>query len=125
MTTPHFDNAYEQGPTAPYVDWVAGGNFDGYIIKKSMTFYESNNQVAVQWTVLDQSRYDGSAANTELFGTFEYTGKDTITVKYGALELRGKILGDQKEYIVFSVFCPVERIGQTEVYALKKTHAQL
>jgi hypothetical protein len=34
MTKPDFDIEYEEGATAPFVDWVAGGNFNGYIHKK-------------------------------------------------------------------------------------------
>ncbi len=115
MTKPHFDIEYEEGATAPFVDWVAGGNFDGYIQKKSIKFIELNNQVILKSTILDQSRYDGEAANSEIFGKFEYTDKDTITIKYGETEMRGKILGDKKEFIVFEIFS----LKCKEVYKLK------
>ena len=119
MTKPHFDTEYEEGATAPFVDWVAGGNFDGYLLKKSMKFTESNNQVLIKHTVLDQSRYDGIATNSEILGEFEYTDKDTITVKYQEVKMRGKILGDQNEYIVFSVSHPLIDKPTKEVYQLK------
>jgi hypothetical protein len=119
MTKPHFDIEYETGATAPYVDWVAGGNFDGYIHKKSIRFIESGNQVIVKSIILDKSRFDGDANNSEIFGEFEYTGKDTITIKYGEIEMRGKILGDKKEYIVFDLFSPLMDINFNEVYQLK------
>jgi hypothetical protein len=115
MTKPHFDLEYEEGPTAPFVDWVAGGNFDGYIQKKTLNFIESNNQVLLEVTILDQSRFDGQASNSEILGKFEYTDKDTITIKYADIEMRGKILGDKREFIVFEIF------GQNikEVYKLR------
>ena len=116
MTKPHFDKEYEEGATAPFVDWVAGGNFDGYIHKKSIKFIETNNQVIIKHTVLDQSSYDGNATNSETVGKFEYTDKDTITEKF---EMRGKILGSQNEYIVFSVSHPLMDNGVREVYQLK------
>ena len=116
MTNPHFDKEYEQGATAPYVDWVAGGNFDGYIQKKSIIFIEAKNQVIIKNTVIDQSRYDGNAINSEMSGVFKYTDKDTITVTFDKFEMRGKILG---EYIVFSVLKPSMNIKITEVYQLK------
>lgn len=103
VTKPHFETEYKQGPKAGYVDWVAGGNFDGYITQQSISFIEHNNQVLVQTRIIDQSRYDGYAEESETFGSFSDTDKDTITVKYGQLEMRGKILGENKEFIVFSV----------------------
>lgn len=115
MTKPHFDLEYKEGPTAPYVDWVAGGNFDGYIQTKSLKFIESNNQVLIKETILDQSRFDGKAINSEIFGKFEYTDKDTITVKYADIEMRGKILGVNREFIVFEIFS----LNIKEVYKLK------
>ena len=115
MTKPNFDLEYEQGPTAPFVDWVAGGNFDGYIQKKSLRFIESNNQVLIKETILDQSRFDGEAKNSETFGKFEYTDKDTITIRYADIEMRGKILGENREFIVFDIFSQ----NIKEVYKLK------
>lgn len=47
MIQPHFNRLYETGPTAPFVDWVAGGNFDGYIQKKSLRFIASENRVII------------------------------------------------------------------------------
>jgi hypothetical protein len=51
----------------------------------------------------------------EILGKFEYTDKDTITIKYADIEMRGKILGDKREFIVFEIF------GQNikEVYKLR------
>ena len=115
MTKPHFDLIYEEGPTAPFVDWVAGGNFDGYIQKKSLKFIESNNQVLLEVNILDQSRFDGQAINSETLGKFEYTDKDTITVKYADIEMRGKILGGKREFIVFEIISK----NIKEVYKLK------
>jgi hypothetical protein len=118
MTEPHYEVKYEEGPKAGYVDWVAGGNFDGYIYQKSISFKKTNNEVVINTVIIDDSRYDGEVHNSEVVGQYEYTDTDTITVKYGELTMRGKILGKNKEYIVFSVFhAKMERWN--EVYELK------
>ncbi len=119
MTKPYFDIAYETGATAPYVDWVAGGNFDGYIHKKTIQFIESSNQVIVKYIVLDKSRYDGDVNDSEIFGKFEYTDKDTITIEYGEIKMRGKILGEKKEFIVFDLLRPSMDFVYHEVYQIK------
>lgn len=119
MTTkPHFESEYLQGPTAGYVDWVAGGNFDGYVQQKSIQFIEPN-KVIINTIILEQSRYDGNALDSESIGIFEYTDKDTITISYDKFEMFGKILGGNKELIVFSVSHPSVERGWNEVYKLK------
>ena len=118
MTKPHFETEYLQGPTTGFVDWVAGGNFDGYIQQKSIRFVEPK-EVIVKIKVLDQSRYDGNAQNSEIKGEFRYTDKDTLTIKYGNIEMRGKILGSNREYIVFSVSNSLAENGGNEVYKLQ------
>ena len=116
MTTkPHFEKEYTQGPTAGWVDWVAGGNFDGYIHQKSLVF-NSDKTVRIKTIILDQSRYDGNAQNSEKNGTFEYTDKDTITIEYDKFKMFGKILGENNEFIVFSVSHPLSDRGWNEVY---------
>ena len=119
MTKPHFNIEYKKGPEAPFVDWVAGGNFDGYISQKSIQFFESNKQVLIKQVILDQSRYDEKVTNSEISGTFEYTDKDTITVEYGKVEMRGKILGNNREFIVFDILKPLMDYNYSEVYQLK------
>ena len=119
MTKPHFNIQYKKGPEAPFVDWVAGGNFDGYISETSIEFIESSKQIIKRNVILDQSRYDGEASNSEILGTFEYTDKDTITIEYGEVKMRGKILGNKREFIVFEMFKPQMDYNITQVYQLK------
>ena len=119
MTTkPIFNKEYNQGPTVGWMDWVAGGNFDGYVQQKSILFKESN-EVVIKTIILDQSRYDGNAQDSEITGTFEYTDKDTITIKYDELTMFGKVLGENQEFIVFSVSHTLADIGWNEAYKLK------
>ena len=120
MTKPHFDSIYLEGPTVGYIDWVAGGNFDGYIMQKSFIFKEENNTVLVKRKVLEQSSYDGVANDSEIEGIFEYGDKDTLIVKYQKFKMRGKILGNNREYIAFSVTHPLVDKGWEEVYTLSK-----
>lgn len=105
MTKPHFDTPYESGLLA-YADWIAGGNFDGYVYKKVLIFKEIGNQVLIKYIYLDQSRYDGEQEDFEISANFRYTDKDTITISYNQVELRGKILGDNRQFIAFSYMTP-------------------
>ena len=118
MTAPHFEIEYRQGPTAGYLDWVAGGNFDGYIQQTSLKFVEQHNKVIVQISILDQSKFDGSVENKEVIGKFEYTDKDTLTVWYEKFKMRGKIIGSNREYIVFTISHPLADKGWNAVYKL-------
>jgi len=118
MTKPHFKTEYKQGPKAGFIDWIAGGNFDGFILQKSIEFIEENMQVVMRTKILDQSCYDGHEQDSECLGTFEYSNNNTITVTYKTIELRGKILGENREYIAFSVSQPRINGGQDEVYSI-------
>ncbi len=118
MTKPHFEQEYESGAQA-IVDWVAGGNFNGYILKKTLIFKEYSNDVVIRNCILHQDRYDGEESDTKIMGKYEFTDKDTITVKYNDFEMRGKILNNKVEYIVFSVYHPLLKTDTTEVYQLK------
>ena len=119
MTTkPIFDREYSQGPTAGWVDWVAGGNFDGYVEQKSIIFKESK-EVIIKTVILDQSRYDGNVDDSELAGIFEYTDKDTITINCDQIVMLGKILGENQEFLVFSVSHTQSESGWNETYKLK------
>lgn len=117
MTLPHFDKVYIQGPTAGFVDWVAGGNFDGYIQQKSIQF-NGSKEVIIKIIILDQSRYDGNVQNSEVKGVFRHTDKNALTIKLENIEMLGKVLGDNGEYIVFSVFHFPSNTGWNEVYKL-------
>lgn len=118
MTKPHFRKIYKQGPIAGFIDWIAGGNFDGYIIQRSIQFIEKDNQVCIKSKVLNQSSYDGYVKDFETYGVFEYTSKNTITVRYNDIEMRGKILGNNREFIAFSVFHPLIKEERSEVFTL-------
>lgn len=118
MTKPVFDKEYECGAQG-VVDWVAGGNFDGYIFKKSLTFKETSNEVLLKTSIIEQTRYDGQKSNTELIGNYQLTDKDTITVTCNNLKMRGKIIGTRNEYIVFSILLEDRASQITEVYKLE------
>ena len=118
MTKPLFNTEYVCGAQA-IVDWVAGGNFDGYVFKKSILFKEHTDEVIIQTSILDQGKYDGKKSDSELIGVYEFTDKDTITIKYNDFNMRGKIIRNENEYIVFSVYHPLLKTDTTEVYQLK------
>ncbi|MCX6180352.1 MAG: hypothetical protein NT150_00295 [Bacteroidetes bacterium] len=97
-----YDIDYE-GRLKTQVDWIAGGNFDGYILREYLRFSKTDNTVKRITRVIDSSRYDGIIESTEIKGTFYETDKATITCKFENFEMRGKILGDKNQYIAFSI----------------------
>ena len=117
MTEPNYNVEYECGAQAS-IDWVAGGNFDGYIFKKSILFKKDSNQAIIKTHIIDQGRYDGKKSDSEVLGVYEFTDKDTISLKYNDFTMRGKILGNEKELIAFSVYHPLIKSEVSEVYQI-------
>ena len=76
MTEPNYNIEYECGAQA-IIDGVAGGNFDGYIFKKSILFKKENNQAVIKTHIIDQGRYDGKMSDSKVIGIYEFTDKDT------------------------------------------------
>jgi hypothetical protein len=103
-----------EGLLSAQVDWVAGGNFDGYVYKTILCFYE-DGKVIRTLKILDQSRYDGYKNGSESIGTFRASDTDTITCSFENHIMRGKILGDKDQYLAFSVYGS----NYTECYELK------
>jgi hypothetical protein len=112
-----YDRDYE-GQLLTQVDWIAGGNFDGYILRKYLRFSKADNMVTRITKVIDNSRYDGIIESTELKGTFSETDKATITCRFENIEMRGKILGDKNQYIAFSIISLPSNIILTECYEI-------
>ena len=118
MKTLKFNVEYEEGLTAPYIDWVGGGNFDGYLVRKYLFFYENDNQVRLTTIIINQTNYDNSLKDSFIFGQLHYTDKDTITIDFENFQMRGKILGHEGEFIAFSIW-GTQYINKNEVYELK------
>lgn len=105
MNQPQFEKKY-LGPLSAIIDWVAGGNFDGYVYRQSIVFHENDNSLTARTKILDQSRYDDQRNDSERKGTYSFTDKNTITCQIGQLSMRGKILGENARYIAFSYLHP-------------------
>ena len=114
-----FEEDYIGGPSAE-IDWVAGGNFDGYVYKKILRF-SKDNTVKMTTVILNQSKYDGHLADSEITGNYKNTDHNTITCYFGTREMRGVVLGEQGEYLAFSVHYPGLHTAQIikECYKLK------
>lgn len=110
-----FEIPYQTGLTAS-VDWVAGGNFDGYIYQKSLTFFSENNKVVWQKNIIDQSKHDNKLENSALTGTFEFSDHGTITCYFSSFTMRGVCLGDQHQYLVFSTFFEISKLQVSECF---------
>lgn len=118
MTTPHYNKKYQTGLIAPHIDWVAGGNFDGYVIQKSLIFFEEGQIVELSIEIIDQSRYDGNKEAAVIQGTFEFTDKDTLTLHFSSENYRGKILGPHQNLLAFAITS--EKSVRNEVYELNQ-----
>ncbi len=103
------------------IDWVAGGNFDGYVYERILRF-SKDNTVKMTNVILDQSRYDGDKANSEITGRYEETDHNTITCYFGTREMRGVVLGEQGEYLAFSVHYPGLHTAQIIKECYKLNH---
>lgn len=68
---PNYEVEYHGGISAS-IDWIAGGNFDGYIYKNILKFIKENKQVIMQTEILDKSRYDDEIEPSETIGVFEF-----------------------------------------------------
>jgi hypothetical protein len=95
------DNDYLSGLIAS-VDWIAGGNFDGYIFRYRLRFSSENRIVTLETIVIDESRYDGKVNPDVHRGVYKDSDKATITCVFDDFEMRGKILGKNNQYIAFS-----------------------
>ena len=113
-----YDTEYFEGITAPYIDWVGGGNFDGYLIQKCLKFIELDNRVELHTKVIDKTRYDNNIEDSVIVGSFNYSDKDTITLIFEHFQMRGKVLGVKNKIIAFDVWhTPLKR---TEVYKINE-----
>ena len=118
MKIPKYNTEYFEGKTAPYIDWVGGGNFDGYLIQKILKFREEDNKVELHTRVINKIRYDGTVEDSVINGTYKQTEKDTLTLVFDNFEMRGKILGENDEIIAFSVWSKL--VNKTEVYKINE-----
>ncbi len=92
---------YISSPQAT-VDWIAGGNFDGYIYKTILRFLEDSHTVIRTTVIVDKSRYDSEINTSEQTGTFSETEKSTITCTFQNFSLIPISL--QKDTIKFALF---------------------
>ena len=106
------------GGISAKVDWVAGGNFDGYIYKKSLRFIKENQQAIMKIEILDKSKYDEEIQSEEIIGKFEFSDHNTITCFFREITMRGKILGSNNKYIAFSISHPSVRFIENECFEM-------
>lgn len=114
-----FGLTYESGEMA-IIDWVAGGNFDGYIYKKYLVFYEKDNKVTLELKVINQERSDSSINDNLQEGKFVASDHNTITCIFEGMNMRGKVLGENFEFIAFSIHYPNFNRIISECYHLKE-----
>lgn len=113
-----YDLEYFEGITAPYIDWIAGGNFDGYLIQKSLIFRELDNKVELHSKVISAKRYDGNVSDSVLTGHYQETDKKALKLSFADFEMLGKILGDNEDIIAFSVWS--KTVNKNEVYKINE-----
>ncbi|MCU0440268.1 MAG: hypothetical protein MUC49_20450 [Raineya sp.] len=116
----HFDKFYESGISAS-IDWIAGGNFDGYIYQMLLKFSKEDRLVTLFFKVLDKSRYDDEINDSQIQGEFSIDQQHAaIICVFENFEMRGSILGNNNEYIAFSVLYSESRYNTEVCYKLKK-----
>jgi len=96
----HFNIPYIGRMTA-HTDWVAGGNFDGYIQADVITFYEEGCVITWETKVI-ASFYDDELPKDSLIHKTVYDFTDSRAIKF--LGYRGRFLGDNNEYLVLDPF---------------------
>ena len=94
------NRSYTTGPMAGHIDWIAGGNFDGYIFQLTLIFRE-DGIVEEHFSVVDQSRYDDWIQDTTQTGNYQFSDHGTITVQLGERKMRGLALGEDGKLLVF------------------------
>ena len=109
-----------KGGLVASVDWIAGGNFDGYLYKTSLRFLIENNTVIKTRVIIDKSRYDDEIYTQEELGTYSETSKATITCIFDNYKMRGKILGEKNQFIAFSVIYENYNRNITECYEISQ-----
>lgn len=114
-----FDKVYE-GPIDAFVDWIAGGNFDGYLYKTSLRFSQAESKVVLTTKIIDQSKYDDrNAHDQDSVGTYTVTDKRAIVCQFGDFEMRGMVVGKEHEFIAFSCWRNKDRANAySTVYRL-------
>ncbi|RFM31432.1 hypothetical protein [Chitinophaga silvisoli] len=114
-----FDKEYE-GPVDAFVDWIAGGNFDGYLYKTSLRFTQAESKVVLTTKIIDQSKFDDrNAHDQDAVGTFSVTDKSAIVCQFGDFEMRGSVVGKEHEFIAFSCWRNKDRANAySTVYKL-------
>lgn len=92
----HFNTPYI-GKMNARTDWVAGGNFDGYIHADVLTFYEEGCILMWEHKII-ASCYDEELPKDELIHKTTYDFSDARGIKF--LGYRGRFLGDNNEFLV-------------------------
>jgi hypothetical protein len=92
---------YKSG-THCVVDWVAGGNFDGYLYELSLCFI-SDTEVVYEKKIIDDRHADDKPKGFSMNGKYYSSDKAAFICEFPATKMRCVIVGDTNEYIVASV----------------------
>jgi hypothetical protein len=92
----HFETPYI-GRLNAYTDWVAGGNFDGYIYADVITFYKDFQKVVWEHKVI-ASFFDDDLPESRIIHDTTYDFRDTRAIQF--LGYRGRFLGDNNEFLI-------------------------
>lgn len=103
MVQLNYNVKYFSGITA-MVHWIAEDEFNGYILEKTLQFFELNNLVVMTTTILDQSLFNGQKKDLKMKGRFEITPQKKLICSFGSIEMKGKVLGKQNEFLTFSTY---------------------
>ncbi len=107
------------GPLLCLVDWVAGGNFDGYVYQQRLRFLGDGQTVTLTTTIVDDSRYDGNRTGSSVNGRYLAGDHGTILCNFDGLSMRGVVLGKANELLVFTSTLAGKPTGNSTCFRLE------
>lgn len=112
------DEWYQSGLMAS-VDWVAGGNFDGYIYRKLLKFQSNSNIVELKHEIVE-SRGEYYGNKNTIIGSYSSSYKGSISVSFDDFSMNGFVLGKKNEFIAFDYMRDRLQLPLKEAYKLKE-----
>lgn len=103
------------------VDWVAGGNFDGYLYEFTLYFI-SDTEVVYEKKIINGRYADDKPREFSINGNYYSSDKAAFICAFPSTRMRCVIVGDENEYIVASI--TYEKFPQNGVDLVFEKNAQ-
>lgn len=110
------DRWYKSGFKAS-VDWVAGGNFDGYLTIRYLKFLSNSDEVEMKIERVCGRGYELGTIDRSI-GKYGASYKGSIFISFENLKMNGYVLGDLNEFLAFESNYSEMKYRFTEGYEL-------